>query len=301
VASEDLVSGAVAELYGADPREFVPRRTELAAQARAAGDVPAAKQIAGLRKPTQSAWVVNQLARAAPEAADRLSELGAELRQAQRNLDGTALRELSVRRRELVDDLARQAFAAVGQPAPPAALREEVTGTLGAALADPAVARELAAGTLSRPVRSDGFAAAGPLLSAVPESAEAELAWARPAESAPVRTRPARPGAKATVAKPAAARPSTEKSSARARAAAAEKARREQHRQVLAEARKAAAQADRDAAAATQAEQDLERTVERLEEQLADARQELTQARSKARRARTTSRQLRQSLDRLQP
>jgi hypothetical protein len=168
VTSQELLQDAAAQLYAAAPHEFVSRRAALAAQARTAGDARAAKQIAALRKPTQSAWVVNQLARADPAAATQLTELGAELRQAQRTLDGTAIRELSVRRRELVDDLARRAFAAVGQQAPPAALREEVTTTLAAALADPEIASQLAAGTMARVARSDGFASAAPLLTVVP-------------------------------------------------------------------------------------------------------------------------------------
>ena len=60
---------------------------------------------------------MNQLARSVPSAATQLADLGTDLRKAQRTLDGTAIRELSVRRRGLIDDLTRQAFAAVGQPA----------------------------------------------------------------------------------------------------------------------------------------------------------------------------------------
>src|SRR6185437_12581723 len=145
-------------------------------------DLPAAKQIAALRKPTQSAWIVNQLARSVPAAGTQLAELGADLRKAQRTLDGTAIRELSVRRRELIDDLTRQAFAAVGQPVPPAALRDEVTTTLAAVVADPEVAGQFEAGAMARAARSDGFGAPGPLLTVVGPS---EAAPARPLKPAP--------------------------------------------------------------------------------------------------------------------
>ena len=60
----DPLGDAVAELYSSDPDEFVARRTALVARAREAGQTPVAKQIAGLRKPTRSAWIVNQLVRA---------------------------------------------------------------------------------------------------------------------------------------------------------------------------------------------------------------------------------------------
>jgi hypothetical protein len=166
----DLVREAAAELYGAAPHEFISRRGELAAQARAAGAAAAARQIAALRKPTQSAWVVNQLARGAPEAITELAGLGRELRAAQRSLDGAAIRDLSVRRRELVARLARQALAAAGQQAAPAGLRDEVSTTLAAALANPDVAASLEAGVLSRAARSDGFGATGPSLTVVSPS-----------------------------------------------------------------------------------------------------------------------------------
>lgn len=325
MTDSDLVRDAVAELYGAAPHEFISRRATLAAQARAAGQQPAAKQIAALRKPTQSAWIVNQLARTVPDAGRQLSELGAELRAAQRTLNGAAIRELSMRRRELVDDLARRAFTAVGQESPPAALRDEVMTTLAAAVADPQIADELESGAMVRAARSDGFGATGPLLSLVPSAgepsapeagqsaprAERKPALVRPgaADDGRGKTRTVRAGAaKADQAgqagqaaapapagrKAAAARPAPQVS-----AAAAEKARQAQRRRTIAEAEKAAARADQAAAAATRAEQKLESTVEQLEEKLAEARQQLVQARGKARRARVTARQVRQSLERL--
>ena len=198
VTDRDLLREAVAELYGVAPHEFIARRAALAAAARGAGDQPAARQIAALRKPTQSAWIVNQLARSVPSAATQLAELGAGLRQAQRTLDGTPIRELSVRRRELVDDLTRQAFAAVDQATPPAALRDEVTTTLAAVVADPEVAGQFEAGAMARAARSDGFGATGPLLTVVGPS-DAPLAAARPAPAETRRSRPA--AARATPAK----------------------------------------------------------------------------------------------------
>jgi len=270
--TDHALRDAVAELYSADPDEFVQRRGALVARAREAGQAAVAKQIAALRKPTRSAWIVNQLARAVPGVTSELASLGDELRAAQGSLDGEALRELSRRRRELVESLVRQAFTVVGQRVPPAGLRDEVTATIGAALADPEVAGQL--GTLERAVYSEGFGSAGPPgppgLTLVKGTGGG--AAARPAR----RAKPAAPPADQ---------------------ARAERERR--RRAAIAEAEQAAAEADRAAAAATAAEQELEATVQRLEVQLADARRDLADARSRARRARARQHSARQTLNRI--
>ena len=151
----DLLAEAEAELYTADPDGFTARRTELAERARDAGEPAAAKKITALRKPTRSAWVVNRLVRSDPGVRSRLASLAADLRDAS---DGGRLRELTGARAQLVDELTRAALASV--PAPPAAMREEVTATLDAAIADPGVAASL--GTLVRPAQYAGFGAFAP-------------------------------------------------------------------------------------------------------------------------------------------
>src|SRR5215471_9923798 len=98
-----LVDDAAAELYGGDLDAFTDRRRDLAAAARQQGDAAAAKEIAALRKPTRSAWTLNALATSAVEQLGQLDDLSAELRAAEQRLDGNAMRELSKRRRELVD------------------------------------------------------------------------------------------------------------------------------------------------------------------------------------------------------
>jgi hypothetical protein len=164
---DDLLARARDELYGVEPDSFMALRAELADAAKAAGQPAVAKQIAALRKPTKAAWTLNLLSRAHPEAAARLAELAAEL---QRGGDGARLRELTQARSRLIDELTRQAFAVAGDPAPPAALREDVIATLGAALADPSAAAALAEGTLVRAVQWAGFGMV-PLAPAPPPSA----------------------------------------------------------------------------------------------------------------------------------
>ena len=148
----DLLAEAEAELYTAEPDGFTARRTELAERARDAGEPAAAKKITALRKPTRSAWVVNRLVRSDPEVRSRLGRLAADLREAS---GGSRLRELTAARAKLVDELTRTALD--GLPASPAAMREEVTATLDAAIADPEVAARL--GALVRPAQYAGFGA----------------------------------------------------------------------------------------------------------------------------------------------
>ena len=173
VSGSDFLREATAELYGSDPEEFTERRTALASQARAAGDRAAAKEIAGLRKPTRSAWMINQLVRADPGVAGRLTGLGDELRAAAAALDGAKIRELSQERRKLVNTLIRRTLQQAGEQSPSAALREDLTSTFGAALADPQVARDLADGTLVRAAHHADFGTGAPELTLVPPPADA--------------------------------------------------------------------------------------------------------------------------------
>jgi hypothetical protein len=257
----DLLADATAELYQADPEAFMPRRAELVAQAREAGEAAAAKQIGVLRKPTRSAWVVNRLVRNDPGVRDRLADLASELRDAGASMDGGRIRELTAARARLVDELTRQALD--GLPAPPAAVREEVTATLDAALADPEVAASL--GTLVRAAHWAGFGLD-------PGNAQSMSA-------------PPPPAAKAK--KPAAAEPSAE--------------RERRHREKIISAERAVVEADRAADAANAAEQQLQDAVRQLEAELAQARQRLAEARRQAYRAESQQRRAGETLSRLRP
>ena len=153
----DRLAAAIEELYGTAPEAFTGRRGELVSSAREAGDRGAAKAIGELRRPTRAAWVVNQLSRADPGAPRRLAELSAALSAAQRSGHGPRLREMSAARGALVDALTAQALRLAGVTDAPSSLREEVSGTLTAAVADPGVAAEFAAGTLTRAAQWSGF------------------------------------------------------------------------------------------------------------------------------------------------
>ena len=133
----------VDRLYGVRPEEFTALRKELAAAARKRGDSDGAKLIAGARRPTTAAWVVNLLVRADATARRRLAELSEALRAAHAAMDGVRIRELSTAQRRLVDELVRVGFAAADITGPSAALHDDVVGTVQAAIADPDVAARL--------------------------------------------------------------------------------------------------------------------------------------------------------------
>jgi hypothetical protein len=317
VSETDFLGEATDELYGSDPEDFTERRTALAAQARAAGDRAAAKEIAGLRKPTRSAWMINQLVRADPGVAARLAGLGDELRAAAAALDGPKIRELSQARRQLIDTLIRQVLHQAGEQSPPAGLREDLTATFGAALADPQVARDLAAGTLLRAVHRADFSSGVPGLTLVPPPANATRATpsrkrapdAKPPGDGrdtgpaqvvgPEKVKAARAARDARAAE--AARAAEEAQAAR-EARAAEQARvAEDRRRAIAEAEQTVAEASEAADRAAQAEQDERDNVRALESRLDEAHLQVTEARRRLRETQSALQKARRALSRLGP
>jgi hypothetical protein len=143
------------ELYWVKPEDFTATRSRLTAQAKERGDAKSAKQISASRKPTMAAWAVNRLALSRRKTTSRLTQLGERLRAAHTAMDGEQIRELSAEQRRLIDELSQTAFDAAEMPDPSAALREEVTATLQAAIADPDVAARL--GRLTKAERWSGF------------------------------------------------------------------------------------------------------------------------------------------------
>ena len=313
VSGGDLLQEAIAELYSGDPAEFIERRSGLAARARTAGDAALAKKITGLRKPTRSAWILNQLVRSAPEVTSQLAELGDELRAAQQSLDGPAIRELSLRRRQLIDAVTRQAFALAGQQSPPPVLKDEVTATLNAALADPEFNEQLRAGALDRAVHRDGFGpAAAPGLVLLPSPslgatapARAVTGTASPAARAPRAT--ARGAARVKAGQERHLQAIATAEHERRLATAAEREHRQaiaaaeqEHRRAIAAAEQVVAEADQAADAAAMAERADDSAARLIEEQLTEARRRLADTRLRTRQAGTRQRQARQALDQLQ-
>jgi hypothetical protein len=259
---------AADRLYGVPPGEFVTARAELERQARDAGDVRLAREIAKLRRPTVAAWAINQVARQHPQELDDLLDLGERLRAAWREQDADALAELTRRRPEVTSRLARlirETAERAGHPLAGSAANE-VEQTLDAATVDPDAAEQVRQGRLVRTLSYSGFA-------------PAPVASTPRTERPPARAR-ARSGAKADAEAGARAGEDAE-----ARRAAERERRRGEQESAAADAERAAAEAERDhaewAAELARAEQDQEeRTgqVGDLEARLAAARDLLSTA-----------------------
>ena len=150
------------ELYSGPPSVFIEHRDAAARAAKKDGDKELAQRITELRKPTVSAWLMNLLVRDDPGFADQVIALGEGLRDAERSLDGPALRELSSQRRALVRSLTARARK-LAQPAGQRigdSVTQELDATLTAALADAAVAREVTSGRLTAAREWSGFGSA---------------------------------------------------------------------------------------------------------------------------------------------
>jgi hypothetical protein len=167
----DALAEAVTTLYRLPPEEFVSARDERVKALRAAGDAPAAKQVAALRKPTVGAWLVNLLVADDPSLSGTLAELAAQLRTAADELAGPDLRALGRQRQELVAGLvhrARQLAYSAGRKTTESVHTAEVESTLRAALADPDVARDVLSGRLLHAAEFSGFGVAGSEPTAAP-------------------------------------------------------------------------------------------------------------------------------------
>lgn len=151
MSDEVLDQPDVVALYALDPSEFVAARSAVVAQLKAAGDKDGAKVIGALKKPTRTAWAINQVVRADPARIEELRAAGAELRERQADAlsggDAAALRTATASRRDLVRALAAEVAALAGD-----SHREEAAATFEAASIDDEVGAIVAAGRLTTAV-----------------------------------------------------------------------------------------------------------------------------------------------------
>lgn len=268
-----------AELYALPPGQFVAARDHVAAVARSGGDPASAAAISRLRKPTVSAWLLNQLVRTAPDTVAGALAVGPALRDATRAGDAAALRDLSAHRRLLLAELTRQAreIAEDADQALTAATQREIESTLTAAASDESVATRLLSGRLVAAIETTGFG-----LDVGPDSP------APAAVRAKAEPRPPRPASPAAVSKSA---PAARKPTAReVAAAAAREAGIADAEQALSTARLQAADAAAELAAAstalaeaTAAEVEAAAVLTSARARVSDARADLTAAKADAR------------------
>jgi hypothetical protein len=147
--------------------QFIAERDALAVELGEEGEREQAAEVKRLRKPSVSAWAVNQASRRKPKQLRQLVEAGDALGRAQQSpADRDArerLRAAQRRERELVQELAREAERALRNAGRPvsAAVREQIEETLHAAALDPKVGEIVGRGRLDRPGVAVGFPGAG--------------------------------------------------------------------------------------------------------------------------------------------
>ena len=148
------IEDRIQDLYALPLEDFTSRRNDLADELKSDGDKEGSAQIRKLRKPSLSAWAVNQVARL---YTDDLSEL-ASLRESLRS-PGSAkdMRATSTRRHQLISDLvdkARGVLEGAGHAASSHTLGE-VSSTLYGASDEQWEAVEN--GTITRALEASGF------------------------------------------------------------------------------------------------------------------------------------------------
>ena len=149
------------DLYAAPLDQFVKVRNEIAARLRKDGDEAAAARVAALKKPSVSAWAVNQLARTGSLDLQRLIKAGEALEQAQsRALSGEDASGFQDARRDeaaaisLLRTAAKQVL-----PSSSAAILDRIVSTLRAGAATPEGRGLLKQGRLTEDLEAAGFAA----------------------------------------------------------------------------------------------------------------------------------------------
>ena len=276
------------DLYSGPPAEFVARRAAAVKAARADKERELAAAIGELRKPTVSAWLVNLLVRDDPDLAGQIVALGEGLRDAEKSLDGPALRELSTQRRQLVRSLvarAKRLAQPTGQKIGDSVV-QELDATLTAALADPAVAREVVSGRLTAAREYAGFGMADA------SSAPAKAAAPTPAPKKPKADPPTARGKLRLVGDSERAEPEEPKESVaerdrRRRREEREQRARDEAQAAWEQAERAATEARQRHDAAVAARDESAAEVARAEERAARAHEEeddLVRALAEARR-----------------
>jgi len=146
---EPTLARIATDLYSVPPADFIAVRN---ARASEIGDGELAAGVQALRKPSIAAWAVNVFALERSDELGEALQLAAELRDAQADLDASALATLGRQRRALTGRLAERAAelatARGGQIS--ASTLEAVRLTITAAFFDQDAARAVASGRLIR-------------------------------------------------------------------------------------------------------------------------------------------------------
>ncbi len=156
---QDPLATAMQSLYAAAPDEFMTARSALVAAAKADGQASTASEIGKLRKPSLAAWAVNLTVRTAADVVATLTDLGAQMRDAQSRLDTGTLSSMRGERDAAVDGFVRAATESVASAGRKlsAAAQQDVRATAIAALADERASAAVTSGQLTRALSYSGF------------------------------------------------------------------------------------------------------------------------------------------------
>ena len=121
------LEAALDELYGTEPSEFVAVRKRLATALREGGDKAGANVLQAARRPSTSAWALNQLARREPDVVESLLDASRALYAAQTRGSNQpdVLRDAIRSHREALDAATDSATAVLG-PRATDAFRNEI-------------------------------------------------------------------------------------------------------------------------------------------------------------------------------
>lgn len=154
--SRILPADALDQLYAAPLADFVGLRKRLATELRAAGDVAGATEVSAAKKPSRTAWVLNQLALRDLEVLRTAVDAHTEAANAQAHGDAEAMRETMRGFRDALGKVARRsaAIAVEGGVALSATQVRRLGESVRAAIAGPLRDR-LLAGRLTEDVEVD--------------------------------------------------------------------------------------------------------------------------------------------------
>ena len=147
------------EMYGLPMEQFTEARNARAKELSASGDKETAAAVRKLRKPSQPAWLANQLVRGHPKEIEKILALGKDLRQAQDQSKGADLRRLSSDRQELSQRVLRLAAveAKTAGMAFGTDVQRQLVATIEAAMANESSGLALKAGRLPDALSHVGF------------------------------------------------------------------------------------------------------------------------------------------------
>ncbi|HRI48606.1 MAG TPA: hypothetical protein PLW65_00375 [Pseudomonadota bacterium] len=276
MAKQSALEPQLDDLFQSPLSEFTGRRDELAAALRQKGKAAPAAELKAIKKPTVSAWAVNQLFFRERPLWNALAEAGAALRRTQSAVGhGRAADELRKASKDLMRALtslrakAAQLLEASGHAAAEGTLSRIATTLHALAVSEPGAATQ--PGRLVADIDPPGFDA---LTTALGSS------WS----GRELPSRAAAPGKDSEAARPRGAKPIKDREAARPRAAKPRERAKEEKQRARAERAASARRARAQAAAQTalrRAERELascSRAVTAATNKVVAARQALTAA-----------------------